>query len=212
MADMLISLADPAAVGHKRLRAALGQCATGVGVVTTITPAGSPAGMTINSHSSVSLDPPLIAWCLRLDAARFGVFAAADHFAINVLAAHQEALARRFAEPGTSQFARLPWRAGPAGVPLLPATLGAFICRPAEQVRSGDHLIIIGRLEHCEVTGGQTPLIFFGGRYHPGPPRQDAGGIAAAPEPPAGRTAGCRGRRAATAARAATDQEGGEPP
>jgi flavin reductase (DIM6/NTAB) family NADH-FMN oxidoreductase RutF len=170
MADMLISLTGLECEG---LRAAFGQCATGVGVVTAITPAGSPAGMTINSHSSVSLDPPLILWCLRLDAARFSVFAGAEHFAVNVLAADQEMLARRFAGP-SPQFARLPWRTGPSGVPLLPGTLGSFVCRRADQARGGDHLIIIGRLEHYEVTSGQTPLIFFGGRYHRGLPRPAA--------------------------------------
>jgi flavin reductase (DIM6/NTAB) family NADH-FMN oxidoreductase RutF len=190
MADMLISRPGLERDGHKSLRAAFGQCATGVGVVTTITPAGSPAGMTINSHSSVSLDPPLILWCLRLDAARLSVFAGADHFAVNVLAAQQEALARRFAAPGTGQFAQLPWHAGPSGMPLLPGTLGSFVCRRADQVRGGDHLIIIGRLEHYEVTSGQTPLIFFNGRYHGGTPKPGYGEQPAAPELPASRMAG----------------------
>ena len=179
-AGMVISGTGHRGGGHNSLRAALGQFATGVGVVTVTTPAGGPAGMTINSHSSVSLDPPLIAWCLRLDAARFSVFAGADHFAVNVLAADQEMLARRFAGPTAGQAA-LPWRAGPSGVPLLPGTLGSFVCGRADQVRGGDHLIIIGRLEHYEVTSGQTPLIFFGGRYHGGP---------AAPELSARRMAG----------------------
>jgi 4-hydroxyphenylacetate 3-hydroxylase, reductase component len=186
MADMLISGTGPQGGGHKSLRAALGQFATGVGVVTVTSPAGHPAGMTINSHSCVSLDPPLIGWCLRRDAARYSVFAGADHFAVNVLAAGQETLARQFARPHASQPdgqpdlqpdgqpAQLPWQAGPSGVPLLPGTLGSFVCRRAGQVRGGDHLIIIGRLEHYEVTGGQTPLIFFGGRYHAGLPQPDA--------------------------------------
>lgn len=177
---MQISLAG-SAHGHLGLRAALGQIATGVGVITTLAADGTPAGMTINSHSSVSLDPPLILWCLRQGAARYGVFAGAGHFAVNVLAAHQEAVAQRFAAPGTGQFAGLPWRAGPSGVPLLPGTLGSFTCRRDGQVRGGDHLIIIGRLEHYEVTSGQTPLIFFGGRYHGGQ---------AAPELSASRMAG----------------------
>jgi flavin reductase (DIM6/NTAB) family NADH-FMN oxidoreductase RutF len=175
MADMLISRPG---LECETLRTAFGQCATGVGVVTTMTPSGGPAGMTINSHSSVSLDPPLILWCLRLDAARFSVFAGADHFAINVLAGDQEILARRFAAP-SPQFARQPWRAGPSGVPLLPGTLGSFVCRRADQAHGGDHIIIIGRLEHYEVTSGQTPLIFFGGRYHRGLPRPAAPGLSA---------------------------------
>jgi flavin reductase (DIM6/NTAB) family NADH-FMN oxidoreductase RutF len=177
MADMLISGTGRRGGGHKSLRAALGQFATGVGVVTVTAPAGHPAGMTINSHSSVSLDPPLIGWCLRRDAARYSVFAGADCFAVNVLAADQEMLARQFAGPPASQPARLPWRTGPSGVPLLPGTLGSFVCRRAGQVRGGDHLIIIGRLEHYEVTSGQTPLIFFDGRYHAGLPQPAAPGL-----------------------------------
>jgi flavin reductase (DIM6/NTAB) family NADH-FMN oxidoreductase RutF len=190
MADMMISRPGTERGGHKSLRAALGQFATGVGVVTAMTPEGSPAGMTINSHSCVSLDPPLILWCLRLAAARFSVFAGADHFAVNALAADQEMLARRFAGPPAGQFARLPWRAGPSGVPLLPGILGSFVCRRADQVRGGDHLIIIGQLEHYEVASGQTPLIFFGGRYHGGLPQPGHGGWSAAPRFPASRIAG----------------------
>jgi flavin reductase (DIM6/NTAB) family NADH-FMN oxidoreductase RutF len=82
---------------HRALRAAFSQYATGVAVATTGAPGGHPVGMTINSFSSVSLDPPLILWCLQLESASLGAFTTADHFAINLLAAGQERLARQFA-------------------------------------------------------------------------------------------------------------------
>jgi flavin reductase (DIM6/NTAB) family NADH-FMN oxidoreductase RutF len=151
---------------HRALRAALSRHATGVAVATTGAPDGRPVGMTINSFSSLSLDPPLILWCLQLDSASLGAFTTADHFAINLLAAGQERLARQFAARNPDRFAGLLWHRDPRGIPLLHGRLGAFICRRAEQIRGGDHLIIIGHLEEYEVTAGKAPLLFCDGRYH----------------------------------------------
>src|ERR1700727_2080624 len=89
---------------QRELRTALGHYATGVAVVTTQTADGRPAGMTINSFSSLSLDPPLVLWCLQLSSDRFTTFAAAGYFAINVLAASQEQVARRFAARSAARF------------------------------------------------------------------------------------------------------------
>src|SRR5215475_8048831 len=87
----------PAQDSERQLRAALGQYATGVAVVTAVASDGRPVGMTINSFSSLSLDPPLILWCLRRNASRAAVFMSSDDFAINVLASNQSHLAKYFA-------------------------------------------------------------------------------------------------------------------
>jgi flavin reductase (DIM6/NTAB) family NADH-FMN oxidoreductase RutF len=152
-------------VAQRRLRTALGQYATGVAVVTTLAPDGRPVGMTINSFSSLSCDPPLVLWCLQIDSASLSAFTTADYFAVNVLAAHQERIARCFAARGTDRFAGLDWHSDACGMPLLPGRLGSFTCRRTEQIRGGDHLIIVGLLEEYEVTTGQAPLIFYGGQF-----------------------------------------------
>jgi len=163
---MTVSQASLASSVIDPLRAAFGQYATGVGVVTAISADGSPAGMTINSLTSVSLDPPLVLWCLQRSSARFSVFAGARYFGVSILAAHQERLARRFAARHPAPFRGLAWSRGAHGVPLLPGTLGQLVCRAVRQADGGDHLIIIGAPVDGEVTGGRPPLVFFGGRYH----------------------------------------------
>ena len=163
---MTISQASLASRRFDPLRAIFGQYATGVGVITAISPDGSPAGMTINSLTSVSLDPPLVLWCLQRSSARFSVFAGAGYFGVSILAAHQERLARRFAARHPAPFRGLAWSRGAHGVPLLPGTLGQLVCRAVRQADGGDHLIIIGAPVDGEVTGDRPPLVFFGGRYH----------------------------------------------
>jgi flavin reductase (DIM6/NTAB) family NADH-FMN oxidoreductase RutF len=150
---------------HNALRAALGHYATGVAVVTTWTADGQPAGMTINSFSSLSLDPPLILWCLRRNSASGHAFTVADYFAVNVLAAGQEQIARRFATSANDRFTDLAWQPGPTNLPLLAGRLGTFICRRAEIFGGGDHLIITGQLEEYAVMTARLPLLFYRGCY-----------------------------------------------
>jgi flavin reductase (DIM6/NTAB) family NADH-FMN oxidoreductase RutF len=147
------------------LRAAFAQYATGVAVVTARTAEGHPVGITINSFSSLSLDPPLILWCLQLCAASLDAYTAADYFAVNVLASGQEPIARRFAARGTDRFAGAHWYPGPRYLPLLDGGLGVFVCRRVARLPGGDHLIMIGALEEYEVSAGRQPLVFHGGRY-----------------------------------------------
>lgn len=147
------------------LCAALGHYATGVAVVTTTAADGRPVGMTVNSFSSLSLDPPLILWCVRRNSSSRHAFTAADYFAVNVLAAGQEQIARRFAAPANDRFAGLAWQPGPAALPLLPGRLGTFICRRAEVFNGGDHLIITGQLAEYAVMTARMPLLFYRGRY-----------------------------------------------
>jgi len=150
---------------QRQLRTALGQCATGVAVASAVTGDGRPVGMTINSFGALSLDPPLILWCLRHEASRGAAFTEADHFAINVLAAGQAHLARRFATWDDSGFTDLAWHPGPWCLPLLDGVLGVFVCRRSQLLDGGDHLILIGHLEDYEVAAERQPLIFHGGRY-----------------------------------------------
>lgn len=150
------------------LRAALGSFATGVAIVTTCTEGGEWVGLTINSFSSVSLDPPLVLWSLDLKSPSLSFFEKASHYAVNVLAADQEELSNRFASRIPDKFAGLDCVEGLAGVPLLPGCLAWFECALDVTYPAGDHLILIGHIDRFAHDKAKTPaesLIFQGGGY-----------------------------------------------
>ena len=116
--------------GHdpRTLRDALGCFATGVTVVTCLTPDGSPAGLTVNSFTSVSLDPPLLLVCLAKPAASANALIEASHFAVNVLQTGQQPASIRFSTRDEDRFGTTPWSCGEAGAPILADSLGVFEC------------------------------------------------------------------------------------
>ncbi len=146
------------------LRRALGQYATGVTVVTTQSADGTPAGLTVNSFTSVSLDPPLLLWCLGLDSASFDTFRITEKHLINVLAADQLDTAKRFATRNADKFAGLKWSPTDTGLPRLDGCIAWFECAIRSRYEEGDHLILVGRIESFETARG-TPLIFHDSRY-----------------------------------------------
>ena len=148
----------------RSLRDAYGRYATGVAVITTLTPAGAPAGLTVNSFGSVSLDPPLVLWSLMRSSARLPMFRDADRFAVNVLADDQQHLSTRFASRVEERFAGIAWEPGLGGVPLLPGCLARFECSTHGHVEAGDHVVFLGRVHRFEHRDG-APLLFFAGRY-----------------------------------------------
>jgi flavin reductase (DIM6/NTAB) family NADH-FMN oxidoreductase RutF len=149
---------------RRDFRRALGQFATGVTVVTARTPDGRKVGVTVNSFSSVSLDPPLVLWSLSRQAPSFADFTHATHFAVNVLAASQHHLSRQFSTPLPDKFSGVEFAEGPAGVPLLSGVNAHFICRNVRQYDGGDHLIFLGEVEDYKYSDGE-PLVFHSGRY-----------------------------------------------
>ena len=149
---------------HPRdFRRCLGQFATGVTVVTAEV-WGELIGMTANSFSSVSLDPPLILWSVDRASTRFAQFAAAEHFVINVLADRQIPLSRHFAASGPDKFRDVAWFPGQNGAPVLNDTAAFFECRKAGECDGGDHLILIGKVERA-VLFERGVLLFSQGRY-----------------------------------------------
>ncbi|QJW81446.1 flavin reductase family protein [Burkholderia glumae] len=151
---------DPA-----QLRSVFGQFATGVTVVTTRTASGRRIGLTANSFSSLSLDPPLILWSLRKAAPSCADFQQAEHFAVNILAHDQIPLSSHFARPAEDKFEGVPHTASASTrVPCLEGASARLICRNFGQYEGGDHLIFIGQVEHFDVFG-KAPLVFHGGRY-----------------------------------------------
>lgn len=155
---------DHQTIDHKALRNAFGAFATGVTVITTRQPDGTPRGFTANSFTSVSLDPPLLLVCLAKTAHSADVFAAAPHFAVNILAEDQKAVSGLFASRAADKFAQCAWTAGPADTPLIDGALAQFTCANHQLVDAGDHLILIGRIDHFATNEGQ-PLGYFRGTY-----------------------------------------------
>jgi len=145
-------------------RRALGQFATGVTVVTSRTADGRRLGVTVNSFSSVSLDPPLILWSLSRNTPSFHDFSNITHFAVNVLEAKQHHLSRQFSTPLADKFAGVEFVDGPSGVPLLIGVIAQFVCRKVRQYDGGDHVILIGEVEQYKMSEGE-PLVFHSGRY-----------------------------------------------
>ena len=148
----------------RELRRAFGQFATGVTVVTTRAEDGHRIGVTANSFTSLSLDPPLLLWAISREAPSLPAFQAANYFAINVLCANQHYLSRQFATPADDKFAGVEIHEGPGGVPLIGGALAYFVCRSVRHVEAGDHVIVIGEVERFELFEGE-PLVFHSGSY-----------------------------------------------
>ena len=147
-------------------RSALGCFPTGVCLVTTLAPGGTPHGMTINSFSSVSLEPPMVLWSLSRNATSAPVFRDAEYFAINVLATEDAALSGHFAKAGANKFAAHAGRfsAGMGGAPVLAGALATFECHSRHRYYGGDHIVLIGVVERYAHADG-APLLFHRGRY-----------------------------------------------
>jgi len=143
-------------------RDAMGRFATGVAVVTAQGRRG-PIGITANSLTSVSLDPPLVLWCPARKSSRFEGFVAAEHYAIHVLAADQLALCRHFARSG-EDFAPFGYDLSPEGLPALQGCLARIDCRAEARHDGGDHAILVGHVLRVTMREGE-PLVFWRGRY-----------------------------------------------
>lgn len=148
----------------RQFRNALGRFATGVTVITTCTPDGKREGLTANSFSALSLDPPLVLWSIVRKSASLPGFLAAGHFAINVLSSTQADLSHRFATPHPDKFEGVDVEAGLADCPLLPGALASFECSTEQTVEGGDHILFIGRVRQVRWNDGD-PLVFSSGRY-----------------------------------------------
>nr|WP_144006522.1 flavin reductase family protein [Pelomonas sp. KK5] len=160
-----MSSSPNAAFDKQQFRAALGMFATGVTIITARAPDGSLVGLTANSFNSVSLEPPLVLWSLGRQAGSMPIFSRGSHYAINILAASQMELAKRFAMRDVDRFAGVAWREGAGGAPVLEGAVATFECANRSRYEEGDHVIFVGEVECCSAQPGVPPLIFHGGRY-----------------------------------------------
>ncbi|HLA91637.1 MAG TPA: flavin reductase family protein [Gemmatimonadaceae bacterium] len=145
-------------------RDVLGRFATGVTVLTTRDAEGRDRGMTVSAFAALSLEPPLVLVCVARDATIAGAVAAASHFGVSVLAAHQEPLARRFADPNADRFDAVPLSRGASGVALVRGALAHLECRATARHEGGDHTIVVGEVLAASALEGE-PLVHFRGDY-----------------------------------------------
>ncbi|WP_433429293.1 flavin reductase family protein [Nonomuraea sp. CA-141351] len=159
---MIETIIDPLA-----LRTVLGRFATGIVVITAGGPGGRPIGMTVNSFSSVSMNPPLILYCINRSSQLHPTLISAERFAVNVLTESQRNVSRQFARPGFDRFGAMSASSGSRGIPVLRESLAVIECVTDRVVRAGDHDIVLGQVLSAETTAHAVPepLIYFGGAY-----------------------------------------------
>lgn len=147
-----------------RFRTVMGHFATGVTVITAIDD-GEPVGIAANSFTSLSLDPPLVLFCVARSSSTWPRIERAGRFAVNILGEHQEEVSQLFATKGADRFGDTEWRVGVSGSPVLEDAMAYIDCEIDAQYPGGDHLIVVGRVLDLDVRGGARPLLFFRGGY-----------------------------------------------
>lgn len=150
---------------QRQFRNALGCFASGIVVATGTMPDGTGTGVTISAFSSLSLDPPLILFCLGRQAQCLPAFVKGRAFAINVLSDQQKDMSIHFAAKQTDKMKGVKVNAGKNGAPLLSGCLAHLECECADVVEGGDHLIVIGRVDDLSYAQGGQPLLYYRGSY-----------------------------------------------
>jgi flavin reductase (DIM6/NTAB) family NADH-FMN oxidoreductase RutF/pimeloyl-ACP methyl ester carboxylesterase len=154
-----------AGVDPLTLRQALGCFGTGVAVLTTVDESGHPVGLTANSFTSVSLDPPLVLFCIDKRAGSLSAFEQAQVYGINILHIGQQDTSMRFVQKGVDRFADTAWETWDIGAPILQDCFASFECERHEVLDGGDHRIFIVRVRRVRFDPARDPLLYLQGRY-----------------------------------------------
>ncbi len=147
-------------------RSCLGSVPTGVTVVTAQTPSHELVGITVNSFSSVSLDPPLVLFSLNRSLRSLPTFDQCTHFAINVLGEDQDSIGSHFARPSNDKWAGIEFAEHATGAPIFENTIAWFACERYAKYDGGDHEIVVGRVVETGHDEAVLPLVFHRGRFH----------------------------------------------
>ena len=148
----------------RRFRDVFGHFATGVTIITAMD-GDEPVGMAANSFTSVSLEPPLVLFCVAHSSSTWPRIQAAGKFAINILGEHHEELSRLFAKRDTDRFGSTPWHRGVSGSPVLDEAIAYVDCEFEAEYPGGDHMIIVGRVLDLDMRADARPLLFYKGTY-----------------------------------------------
>ncbi|MEV4103897.1 flavin reductase family protein [Nonomuraea sp. NPDC049649] len=146
-------------------RSVLGRLATGVVAVTALDREGLPSGLAVNSFTSVSLDPPLVSFCVAHSSTSWPRLRAAQVITVNILAEHQRAVCAQMATRGGDKFAGLTWRESPGGNPVLDGALAWIDCRVEAEHPAGDHVIVVARVLQLDTHADGGPLVFYNRSY-----------------------------------------------
>jgi len=152
-------------IDSREFRRTLGNFATGITLITTRARSGALIGLTINSFSSVSLEPPLVLFCLARTASRFDDFMEAGRYAVNMLEEGQKEISAKFARHGEGDWGDLPMETWETGSPILPGALASLDCTTEHRFDAGDHVIMVGRVVAARMADGGNPLLYFRGAY-----------------------------------------------
>lgn len=153
-------------IDPREFRNTVGCFATGITVITTVEESGRPVGFTANSFTSLSLDPPLVLFCLDRKVASFEAFAAARPFAVNILSSTQAEISQRFATSGPEKWEGVEFETRKTGSPILRDCIAHLECTIDSLHEGGDHVIVIGRV--VAIHRAETPpgaLLYYKGRY-----------------------------------------------
>lgn len=149
-----------------QFRQALSKFASGVTVISTVTPEGLPIGVTVSAFSSVSLAPPLVLICLDRATSQLRAYTEGPHFCVNILAAGQQEISNIFAFPGPRPpFDAVDHETGVLGVPVIKNTLASLECHVEAVYPGGDHEIVVGAVTHATWNNDLEPLIYAVGSY-----------------------------------------------
>ncbi len=163
---MALAVPAPAAPAPdpSTFREALGRFTTGVAFITAA-PDGEPAGLIVNSLTSVSLEPPLLSFCPARSSLTWSRMRRTGRFGVNVLTRRHERFALRATPAGADRFAGLDWELERGGVPLLVDALASLECEIVAEHPAGDHWIVVGRVASLRTSGIEDPLVFFAGAF-----------------------------------------------
>jgi len=156
--------AEAGGIEAARYRQVLGHFATGVTVVTTAE-GSTPAGLAVNSFTSVSIAPPLVAFCVARGSSTWPRIRTSGTFCVNILSEDQEALCRVFAGRSQERFQGVGWRAAGSGAPIIAGVLAWLDCTLESEHDAGDHIMVMGRVHEMGVDHEGRPLVFYRGGY-----------------------------------------------
>lgn len=153
-------------IDPKEFRNTVGCFATGITVITTVDEERNPVGMTANSFTSLSLDPPMVLFCIDRNISSFEAFHENRHFAVNILSAEQQEMSQRFARSGPEKWSGVEFETWETGCPILKDCIANLECELDSVYEGGDHVILVGVVQSMASCDGELdPLLYFRGRY-----------------------------------------------